>query len=161
MSIAHPCPYSKDKEFCKHERFSGHPNLSMCKNCDWFCKEQRMSDTFIPFGVEEKKTAKDVPVPEPPKMEFVKEDFLGLPVKNHTSRGGHRLSYRWESYKAEFNRGNDFDYIDVWYKEQIIAKLERDNNKIFSKYKFTKADMEDLNGIYDFLKDKGIRFKRI
>lgn len=50
MSIARPCPYSEDKEFCKYEKYMGEPNTKMCEKC-----------------------SRRVPKPEPPKLEMVKE----------------------------------------------------------------------------------------
>jgi len=79
----------------------------------------------------------------------------------HCIRGSHRLPYLWESYTAEFNQGVEADLINVFHKGDLIACLERDPNKLFPKYVFTKAKMDDLNGIYAFLKDKGVRFKKI
>ena len=35
MSIAKPCPYSAEYEFCKYEKNTGTPNLKMCDKCNW------------------------------------------------------------------------------------------------------------------------------
>ena len=35
MSIAKPCPYSAEYEFCKYETQIGTPNLKMCDKCNW------------------------------------------------------------------------------------------------------------------------------
>ena len=35
MSIAKPCPYSAEYEFCKYEKDTGTPNLKMCDKCNW------------------------------------------------------------------------------------------------------------------------------
>ena len=40
MSIARPCPYSVEYEFCKYEKDIGTPNLKMCDKCNWNPKKR-------------------------------------------------------------------------------------------------------------------------
>ena len=42
MSIAKPCPYSAESEFCKYEKDTGTPNLKMCDKCNWSPKKSRL-----------------------------------------------------------------------------------------------------------------------
>ena len=41
MSIAKPCPYSAESEFCKYEKDTGTPNLKMCDKCNWNPKKEQ------------------------------------------------------------------------------------------------------------------------
>ena len=41
MSIAKPCPYSAEYEFCKYEKDTGTPNLKMCDKCNWNPKKEQ------------------------------------------------------------------------------------------------------------------------
>lgn len=43
MSIAKPCPYSAEYEFCKYEKDTGTPNLKMCDKCNWNPKKRTSS----------------------------------------------------------------------------------------------------------------------
>lgn len=40
MSIARPCPYPVEYEFCKYEKDIGIPNLKMCNKCNWNLKKE-------------------------------------------------------------------------------------------------------------------------
>ena len=41
MSIARPCPFSVESEFCKYETQIGTPNLKMCDKCNWNPKKEQ------------------------------------------------------------------------------------------------------------------------
>lgn len=103
---------------------------------------------------------KEVPVPERPKIKLVKEDYK--PIKAimdpHPITG---LKAKWESYSAYYSSNDEMTYITVKDKDKVIAELSRTTGSFFKVFEFNKCEMDDLNGIYRFLKERGINFKKI
>lgn len=62
-------------------------------------------------------------------------------------------------YTASFNTIDVDPKIEIMDKERVIAKLVKYDNK--RKFEFIQADLEDLESIYDFLKQRKIKFKKI
>ena len=58
MSIAKPCPYSAEYEFCKYEKDTGTPNLKMCDKCNWNPKKEQAHSVSSYKARLEKFTAK-------------------------------------------------------------------------------------------------------
>jgi hypothetical protein len=52
-------------------------------------------------------------------------------------------------------------YITVKDKDKVIAELSRTTDSFFKVFEFIKCELDDLNGIYRFLKERGINFKKI
>lgn len=49
--------------------------------------------------------------------------------------------------------------IEIMDKERVVAKLVKYDDR--RKFEFIQADLEDLESIYDFLKQRKIKFKKI
>ena len=58
MSIAKPCPYSAEYEFCKYEKDTGTPNLKMCDKCNQNPKKEQAHSVSSYKARWEKFTAK-------------------------------------------------------------------------------------------------------
>ena len=58
MSIAKPCPYSAEYEFCKYEKDIGAPNLKMSDKCNWNPKKEQAHSVSFYKARWEKFTAK-------------------------------------------------------------------------------------------------------
>ena len=63
------------------------------------------------------------------------------------------------SYTASFITTNLYPEIEIMDKERIIAKLVKGEDE--RKFEFVQADLEDLESIYVFLKQRKIKFKKI
>lgn len=61
-------------------------------------------------------------------------------------------------YTASFSTDVD-SKIEIMDKERVIAVLVKYEDK--RKFEFIQADLEDLESIYDFLKQRKIKFKKI
>ena len=61
-------------------------------------------------------------------------------------------------YTASFTTDVD-PKIEIMDKERIVAKLVKFENA--RKFEFIHADLEELESIYDFLKQRKIKFKKI
>lgn len=95
-----------------------------------------------------------------PKTGPVKENFS--PVK--TSKGVHSINsikQRWETYTATFDDDDNIATISVYYKNKKIAHLTRLSDSFFKKYTIDFAELEDLDGIYLFLKVRKIKYRRL
>lgn len=57
----------------------------------------------------------------------------------------------------------DVDPKKLEYNGQTIATLSRADSGFgtHGKYRFIMAEMDDLEGIYKFLKSKGIKFRKL
>lgn len=127
VSIAQPCPYSEDYEFCRYERYSGHPEYQHCDKCS--VKNKNKVDA----------------------------------VKNTIPHSVHSIKERWQNFTARYKCLAQGDAIYIQYNDEDIAVLGRPDNGFGTrgKYKFISAEMDDLEGIYKFLKSKGVRFKKL
>lgn len=131
MSIAQPCPYSEDSEFCKFERYSGQPEYQHCDKCS-------------------------------EKRKYIERNKVDA-VKNTIPHSVHSIKERWQNYTAKYKCLAQGDAIYIQYNDEDIAVLGRPDNGFGTRgrYKFILAEMDDLEGIYKFLKSKGIRFKKL
>lgn len=62
-------------------------------------------------------------------------------------------------YTASFITTNLYPEIEIMDKERVIAKLAKGEGE--RKFEFIQADLEDLESIYAFLKQRKIKFKKI
>jgi len=84
-------------------------------------------------------------------------------VKNTMPHSVHSIKERWQNYTAKYKCLSRGDVIYIQYNNENIAILGRSDvgSVIRGKYKFILVEMNDLEGIYKFLKNKGIRFKKL
>lgn len=63
-------------------------------------------------------------------------------------------------YTASFiTTGTYPEEIEIMDRERVIARLAKGEDK--RKFEFIQADLEDLESIYAFLKQRKIKFKKI
>ena len=62
-------------------------------------------------------------------------------------------------YTASFITTNLYPEIEIMDKERVITRLIKGEDK--KKKKFVQDDLEDLEPIYAFLKQRKIKFKKI
>lgn len=63
-------------------------------------------------------------------------------------------------YTASFITTSTYpEEIEIMDKERVIAKLAKGEGE--RKFEFIQADLEDLESIYNFLKQRKIKFKKI
>ena len=62
-------------------------------------------------------------------------------------------------YTASFIITSSFPEIEIMDKERVVAKLVKYEGE--RKFEFVQADLEDLESIYAFLKQRKIKFKKI
>ena len=120
MSIAKPCPYSAEYEFCKYEKNTGTPNLKMCDKCNWNPKKEQ-------------------------------------------AHSASSYKARWEKFTAKYKSFNSGDMIKVYCDYEIIAILERVYNRFgnLGKFRFCDGNLDDLENVYKFLKNKKLKFKKL
>ena len=63
-------------------------------------------------------------------------------------------------YTASFTTMNTYpEEIEIMDKERVIARLAKGEDE--HRFEFVQADLEDLESIYAFLKQRKIKFKKI
>ena len=98
--------------------------------------------------------------PEPPKMELVKEDYN--PIKAlQMSYSAHSIKARYENYTASYINDNQMATILIKHKDKIIAKLSRLAEFPGRTFTIDEAELDHLEGIYKFLKQRKIKYKKI
>lgn len=93
-------------------------------------------------------------------VENIKEDLN--PVK--VLKGVHSINsikQRWETYTAIFDDDGDIATIKIYYKNKNIAYLIRLSDSFFKKFRIDFAELEDLDGIYSFLKARKIKYRKL
>lgn len=102
----------------------------------------------------------NIPPPEPPKMELVKEDYN--PIKAlQMLHLAHLVKARYENYTASYINDDQMATILIKHKDKIIAKLSRLAEFPGRTFTIDEAELDDLEGIYKFLKQRRIKYKKI
>lgn len=102
----------------------------------------------------------NIPPPEPPKMELVKEDYN--PIKAlQMSHSAHSIKARCENYTASYINNDQMATILIKHKDKIIAKLSRLAEFPGRTFTIDEAELDNLEGIYRFLKQRKIKYKKI
>lgn len=102
----------------------------------------------------------NIPPPELPKMELVKEDYN--PIKAlQMPHSAHSIKARYENYAASYINNDQMAAILIKHKDKIIAKLSRLAEFPGRTFTIDEAELDDLKGIYKFLKQRKIKYKKI
>lgn len=102
----------------------------------------------------------NIPPPEPPKMELVKEDYNPIKVLQR-SHSAHSIKARYENYTASYINNDQMATILIKHKDKIIAKLSRLAEFPGRTFTIDEVELDDLEGIYKFLKQRKIKYKKI
>lgn len=98
--------------------------------------------------------------PEPPKMELVKEDYN--PIKAlQMPHSVHSIKAKYENYTASYINDDQMATILIKHKDRTIAKLSRLTEFPDKPFTIDEAELDDLEGIYKFLKQRKIKYKKI
>ncbi len=98
--------------------------------------------------------------PESPKMELVKEDYN--PIKAlQMPHSTHSVKAKYENYTASYINDDQMATILIKYKDRTIAKLSRLTEFPGKTFTIDEAELDDLEGIYKFLKQRKIKYKKI
>ena len=102
----------------------------------------------------------NIPPPEPLKMELVKEDYNPIKMlqRPHSARS---IKTRYENYTASYINDDQMAAILIKHKDKIIAKLSRLAEFPSRTFTIDEAELDDLEGIYKFLKQRKIKYKKI
>lgn len=98
--------------------------------------------------------------PEPPKMELVKEDYNPIKVLQGL-HSVHSIKARYENYTASYISDDQMATILIKHKDKIIAKLSHLTEFPGRTFTIDEAELDDLEGIYKFLKQRKIKYKKI
>mgnify|MGYP006967131302 CR=1 FL=1 len=102
----------------------------------------------------------NVTPPEPPKIELVKEDYN--PIKAlQGPHSAHSIKARYENYTASYINNDQMATILIKYNDKTIAILSRLSESSGRTFTIDEAELDDLEGIYKFLKQRKIKYKKI
>lgn len=102
----------------------------------------------------------NIPQPEPPKMELVKEDYNPIKMLQRL-HSAHLIKARYENYTASYINNDQMATILIKHKDKIITKLSRLAEFPGRTFTVDEAELDDLEGIYRFLKQRKIKYKKI
>ena len=101
----------------------------------------------------------NVTPPESPKMELVKEDYN--PIKAlQGPHSVHSIKARYENYTASYINNDQMATILIKHKDKTIARLSRLAEFPGRTFTIDEAELDDLEGIYKFLKQRKIKYKK-
>lgn len=98
--------------------------------------------------------------PELPKTELVKEDYNPIKVLQMPHLA-HSIKTRYENYTASYINNDQMATILIKHKDKIIAKLSRLAEFSGRTFTIDEAELDNLEGIYRFLKQRKIKYKKI
>ena len=98
--------------------------------------------------------------PEPPKMELIKEDYN--PIKAlQGPHSAHSIKARYENYTALYINDDQMATTLIKRKDKIITKLSHLTEFPGRTFSIDKAELDGLEEIYRFLKQRKIKYKKI
>ena len=87
----------------------------------------------------------NIPPPEPPKMELVKEDYNPIKVLQRP-HSAHSVKARYENYTASYINDDQMATILIKHKDKTIAKLSYSAEFPGRTFIIDEAELEDWLG---------------
>ena len=97
---------------------------------------------------------------KPPKIELVKEDYN--PIKAlQGPHSAHSIKAKYKNYIALYINDDQTVTTLIKHKDKIIAKLSHLTEFPGRTFSIDKAELDGLEEIYRFLKQRKIKYKKI